>query len=270
MIRASTTGEGTDAAERARDRGRRRGCGTGAPLIRAALFDVFGTVVDWRSGVAAAVAEAFAAKGRAVDAHAFADAWRGEYQPAMERVRTGDRGYVPLDDLHFENLGRVLAAFGCGGLFDEDEAWALNAAWERLPPWDDSPGGLARLREAMIVAPCSNGSIALMTRLSRHGGLGWDCILGADVARIYKPHAQAYRRSVAALRLKPSEVVMVAAHGDDLAAARAEGLRTAFVPRPDEHGPGGAPDGRGEDWDFAAGDLGSLAARLAAAAGQGR
>ena len=235
-------------------------------MIRAALFDVFGTVVDWRSGVAAAVGQAFAAKGRAVDAHAFADAWRGEYQPAMERVRAGDRGYVPLDDLHFENLNRVLAAFDCGDLFDEDEAWALNAAWETLPPWGDAPGGLARIREAMIAAPCSNGSIALMTRLSRHAGLDWDCILGADVARIYKPHPLAYRLSVAALRLAPSEVVMVAAHEGDLAAARAEGLKTAFVPRPDENGPGGAPDGRGEDWDFTADDLASLAARLERAA----
>lgn len=238
-------------------------------MIKAALFDVFGTVVDWRSGVAAAVGEAFADKGRRIDAHAFADAWRGEYQPAMERVRAGDRGYVPLDDLHFENLARVLAAFDCAGLLDEDEARALNAAWERLPPWPDSPGGLARIREALIVAPCSNGSIALMTRLSRFAGLGWDCILGADVARIYKPHAQAYRLSVAALRLKPSEVVMVAAHEGDLAAARAEGLRTAFVPRPDEHGAGGRPDGRGGDWDFSADDLESLASRLERAAGQG-
>ena len=234
-------------------------------MIRAALFDVFGTVVDWRSGVAAAVGEAFAARGRAIDAHAFADAWRGEYQPAMERVRGGDRGYVPLDDLHFENLQRVLAAFDCGGVFDDSALRRLNAAWERLPPWPDSPGGLARLREAMPVAPCSNGSIALMTRLSRHAGLGWDCILGADVARQYKPHPLAYRLSVAALRLKPWEVVMVAAHEDDLRAARAEGLRTAFVPRPDEHGPGGRPDGRGGDWDFSAPDLEALAARLVTA-----
>ena len=235
-------------------------------MIRAALFDVFGTVVDWRRGVVAAVEQAFDARGVPIDAHAFADAWRAEYQPAMQRVRAGERGYVPLDDLHFENLERVLAAFGHAELFDEGERWRLNAAWETLPPWGDSVGGLAGIRESMIVAPCSNGSIALMTRLARHARLEWDCILGADVARAYKPHPLAYRLSVAALRLAPSEVVMVAAHADDLAAARAEGLRTAFVARPDEHGPGGRPDGRGEDWDFAADDLESLAARLATAA----
>ena len=238
-------------------------------MIRAALFDVFGTVVDWRSGVTAEVGRAFAAKGAPVDAAAFADAWRAEYQPAMQRVRGGERGYVPLDDLHFENLHRVLAAFDAGEMFDEAELWALNAAWEKLPPWPDSVAGLAAIRERALVAPCSNGSIALMARLARFAGLGWDCILGADVARIYKPHPLAYRLSVAALRLAPDEVVMVAAHNDDLRAARAEGLRTAFVPRPREQGPGQAQDLAPDDaWDYVAEDLGELARRLEADRGR--
>ncbi|MDT8344435.1 MAG: haloacid dehalogenase type II [Thermohalobaculum sp.] len=234
-----------------------------APAIRAAIFDVFGTVVDWREGVAAAARETFAAKGIAADPHAFADAWRAEYQPAMQAVRSGARGYVALDDLHFENLGRVLARLGLADAFTEAEKWALNAAWEKLPPWPDSVAGIAATRRRMIVAPCSNGSIALMTRLARFGGLPWDCILGADVARAYKPDPLAYRRSVAALRLAPAEVVMVAAHNGDLAAARAEGLRTAFVPRAAEHGPGQTTDlGPGADWDFVAPDMLALAALL--------
>lgn len=238
-------------------------------MIGAAIFDVFGTVVDWREGVAAAARRAFAAKRIDADPHAFADAWRGEYQPAMERVRSGQRGYVPLDDLHLENLERVLARFGIAERFDAGERGELNRAWERLPPWPDSAPAIAAMRAAgLIAAPCSNGSIALMARLARFAGLGWDCILGADVARAYKPDPLAYRRSVAALRLPPSAVVMVAAHNDDLAAARAEGLRTAFVPRPLEHGPGQTSDlAPAEDWDFVATDLEELAATLARPAG---
>ncbi|MCL5776066.1 haloacid dehalogenase type II [Limibaculum sp. FT325] len=233
-------------------------------MIRAAIFDVFGTVVDWREGVAAAARDAFAAKGLDTDPHAFADAWRAEYQPAMQTVRSGARGYVALDQLHFENLGRVLARLGIADAFTEAEAWALNAAWEKLPPWPDSVAGIAAIRRQMIVAPCSNGSIALMTRLARFGGLPWDCILGADVARAYKPDPLAYRRSVAALRLAPPELLMVAAHNDDLAAARTEGLGTAFVPRPAEHGPGQVRDlAPTADWDFVAPDMIALASMLA-------
>jgi len=231
---------------------------------KAAIFDVFGTVVDWRRGVAEAVAPAFAEKGLELDPFAFADAWRREYQPAMERIRSGARGYAALDDLHLENLERVLAFLDIAGCFAEAERRDLNTAWERLPPWPDSVAGLARIRRAMIVAPCSNGSIALMTRLARFAGLGWDCILGADIARAYKPAAEAYLLSAAALRLAPGEVVMVAAHNDDLAAARALGFATAFVPRPAEHGPGQATDlGPTGEWDIVAADLEDLAERLA-------
>jgi len=231
--------------------------------VKAAIFDVFGTVVNWRAGVARAVADAFGERGIAGDAEAFADAWRGEYQPAMEEIRAGRRGYVALDDLHRENLDRVLARFGLEERVDAAARIALNAAWERLPPWPDSVSGLTRLRRAMIVAPCSNGSIALMTRLARFAGLPWDCILGAEIARAYKPDPAVYRASAAALRLAPEEVLMVAAHNDDLAAARAAGLGTAFVARPGEHGPGQETDlVPAEAWDVVAADLDDLAVRL--------
>lgn len=231
----------------------------------ALVFDVFGTLVDWREGIACHVTAAFAERGLAIDGAAFADAWRAEYQPAMGRVREGARGYVPLDDLHCENLMRVLSAFGHAKTFTPGEIIAMARAWERLDPWPDVVGGLTRLRAHRIVAPCSNGSIALMTRLSRHAGLPWDCILGAEIARDYKPKPAVYRAACAALRLAPAEVMMVAAHNADLAAARAAGLATAFVPRPLEHGPDQtsdiAPEG---DWTIVAGDLLVLADRLRA------
>lgn len=222
-------------------------------MLKALIFDVFGTCVDWRSSVAREVAKVLPD----LDAAAFATAWRAEYDPAMARIRDGGRGYVPLDDLHLENLHRVAAAFGVTA---PDH---LNAAWERLDPWPDVVPGLTALKAQRIVAPCSNGSIALMTRLARWGGLPWDCILGAEIARDYKPKPQVYLAACAALRLDPSEVMMVAAHNDDLAAARAAGLATGFVPRPTEHGPGQATDlAPAADWDVVAGDFRDLARRL--------
>ena len=222
-------------------------------MIKALIFDVFATCVDWRSSVAREVAAIFPD----IDAHAFADAWRREYQPAMERIRAGNRGYVALDDLHLENLHRVARRFGVSA------PDALNAAWERLDPWPDARPGLAALRAHYILAPCSNGSIALMTRLARYGELPWDCILGAEIAQDYKPKPSVYLASCAAMRLPPEAVMMVAAHNDDLHAARAAGLKTAFVPRPTEHGPHQttdlAPTG---DWDIIATDLNDLATQL--------
>lgn len=231
-------------------------------MVKAAIFDVFGTVVDWRTGVAAVMADAFFEKGVDQDASAFADAWRAEYDPAMARIRSGGRGYVALDDLHLENLARVLAAFKLEGVFDAVERAALNKGWEQLPPWPDSVAGLTAIKAEMPIAPCSNGSIALMTSLARFGGLPWDCILGAEIARDYKPKAEVYLASCAALRLAPEEVVMVAAHNNDLVAARAAGLKTAFIPRPDEKGPGRGEAVAAEAWDWIADDLVDLAKRL--------
>ncbi|KEO56372.1 hypothetical protein TP2_02260 [Thioclava pacifica DSM 10166] len=223
-------------------------------MIKALLFDVFGTCVDWRSAIAREVAAVLPE----VDALAFADAWRGEYDPAMARIREGGRGYVALDDLHRENLHRVAERFG---VIAPD---ALSHAWERLDPWPDTVAGLSALKRQRIIAPCSNGSIALMTRLARHAGLPWDCVLGADIARDYKPKPEVYLASCAALRLPPEAVMMVAAHNGDLAAARALGLKTAFVPRLTEYGPDQRSDlGPEADWDVIAPDFLSLAQRLA-------
>jgi 2-haloacid dehalogenase len=213
---------------------------------RAVIFDVFGTVVDWRSGVASVAGAAFARRGIAADPFAFADAWRGEYQPAMARIRSGGRAYVALDRLHRENLDIVLDRFGLGGHFDEADRAALNRAWEQLLPWPDSVPGIAALRRHFLVAPCSNGSIALMARLAKFAGISWDAILGAEIARDYKPRPAVYLASCAALGLDPGEVMMAAAHADDLVAARDCGLMTAFLPRPHEFG-----DGTGEGHESA-------------------
>jgi 2-haloacid dehalogenase len=220
----------------------------------ALIFDVFGTCVDWRTSLAREVAAVLPG----VDATAFAVAWRAEYEPSMARIRDGGRGYVALDDLHLENLHRVAAAFGVRA------PDALNAAWERLDPWPDVVPGLTALKATQIVAPCSNGSIALMTRLARYGGLPWDCILGAEIAQDYKPKPAVYLAACAALRLPPDEVMMVAAHNDDLVAARACGLATAFVARPTEYGPEQTRDlSPDADWDIVADDFPDLARHLA-------
>jgi 2-haloacid dehalogenase len=182
----------------------------------------------------------------------------------MERVRSGGRAYVPLEVLHLENLDRVLARHALSERVDAAARAEMNRAWERLPAWPDAVAGLAALREGLILAPCSNGSIAMMVRLARFAGLPWDCVLGADIARAYKPDPAVYRASVAALGLAPEEVIMVAAHEDDLSAARAEGLATAFVPRPAEFGPDRRADpGPSGDWDLVAEDVPALARRLA-------
>lgn len=202
----------------------------------AYIFDVFGTLVDWRKSVAAYVTPFFEGKGIETDNRAFADYWRGRYEPAMDRIRSGNRGYVPLDDLHFENLSETLQHFDLAEQFDEHERLQLNRAWEHLNPWSDVVPGLTALKQTAIIAPCSNGSIALMSRLAKHAGLPWDCILGADIAQNYKPHPAVYDACCKALRLDPSKIMMVAAHNSDLEAAKSAGLRTAFIPRVTEYG----------------------------------
>ncbi|MGG7568434.1 haloacid dehalogenase type II [Rhodovulum sp. DZ06] len=202
----------------------------------AFIFDVFGTCVDWRTGVALALEEALGAKGVTADWDALADAWRNLYEPAMAPIRAGERGYVALDDLHRETLEAMLGDHGFADRFDDDELFALARAWERLPPWPDVHLGLRRLKALAPIAPCSNGSIALMTHLGRFADLPWDCVLGAEIAQDYKPKPEVYRAACAALRLDPSEVMMVACHPGDLDAAKAEGLRTGYIPRPTEWG----------------------------------
>ena len=227
-------------------------------------FDVFGTVVDWRSGVARAAEPVLARHGIAVDPFEFAEAWRALYQPAMEAVRSGARPWVRLDVLNRENLGQVLAHHGVeAGRIPDAELAALNGAWEQLDPWPDAVEGLVRLKRRVAIGPISNGHIAGMLKLARFGGLPWDVILGAEIARNYKPRPEVYLKSVEAAGFDPGQVAMVAAHNADLAVARALGLRTVFVRRPFEHGLGQSTDLQpAQDWDIVAGDLVALADAL--------
>ena len=226
----------------------------------ALIFDVFGTLVDWRGSVARQLAPVLAAKGIGADPDEFATLWRGEYDPSMAPIRNGQRGYVALDELHYENLVAVLSRLGYAGAFTEEEARALATAWERLDPWPEVPGAMARLRDHALLAPCSNGSVALMVRLARHAGFHWDAILGAGIARNYKPHPSVYLSACAALGLDPGAVMMVAAHNDDLAAARDAGLMTGFFPRPAEYGPGQRRDLDADaDWTLVSRDLADFA-----------
>ena len=203
--------------------------------IKALTFDVFGTVVDWRSGIIREGEALGRAKGLAVDWARFADAWRGLYQPAMSQVRDGARSWVKLDDLHRESLERLLNDFGIAGL-SEAEIDDLNRAWHRLDPWPDAVTGMTRLKRRYILATLSNGNIALLVNMAKRAGLPWDAVLGAEVARHYKPQKEAYLATAAFLDLRPAQCLMVAAHYDDLVAAAACGFRTAYVWRRDEFG----------------------------------
>jgi 2-haloacid dehalogenase len=233
--------------------------------IKALTFDVFGTVVDWRSGVAREAERVLAPKGVWLDWGAFADRWRALYQPAMEKVRKGERPFVILDELHRENLVALLGEVGASQL-SEAEVDELNLAWHRLDPWPDVLEGMARLRRRFILASLSNGNIALMVDMARRAGLPWDVILGAEVARAYKPQPEAYDSAARMLGLSPAECLMVAAHPADLAAAAARGFRTAYVHRPMERGPAREParpdEGR---FDYAVDSFTELAGALVTA-----
>lgn len=227
--------------------------------IRALFFDVFGTLVDWRGSIAREVRRL----ELGVDGEAFADAWRDEYQPAMEGIRAGGRGYVRLDVLHRENLDRILPRFGLQGMSEVERA-ALNLVWHRLDAWPDVPPALRRLRAKYWLAPMSNGNIALMADMARHNGFHWDAVLGAELARDYKPKPEVYLAGCAAFDLRPEDCMMVAAHSSDLAAAAVLGLKTAHIARPDEHGPGKGEARPSAPVDLAARDLADLAERLGA------
>jgi 2-haloacid dehalogenase len=233
--------------------------------VKALVFDVFGTVVDWRSGVARDAAAFLVRHGAPqADANCFADAWRRRYAPAMEEVRSGRRPFTRLDVLHRENLAAILPEFGIDpARVPATELDELNRAWHRLDPWPDSVAGLERLKTGYIVAPLSNGNIILMLDIAKRAGLPWDAILGAEVAQAYKPMPEAYLRTAEVLAMQPGQLCLVAAHNSDLAAARACGLRTGFVPRPSEHGTGQTTDLHpDQDWDVVATDLEQLAAKL--------
>jgi 2-haloacid dehalogenase len=231
-------------------------------MQRALLFDVFGTVVDWRGGVIREL-QAFGARhGIEADWPAFADDWRGLYQPSMEDVRSGRRPFTILDTLHRESLDTLLKREGIATVGAEaiDD---LNRAWHRLDPWPDSVEGLTRLKRNHVIASLSNGNIALLVDMAKHGGLPWDAVLGAETAGAYKPEPRAYLRTAEQLGLAPGECMMVAAHNGDLEAAKAVGFKTAFIRRPGEHGPGQTTDLEPTGaWDFTGDSMIALADAL--------
>ena len=226
--------------------------------VKALFFDVFGTLVDWRSGVARESQRVLEPLGHKLDWIAFADAWRAQYQPSMEEVRSGRLAFSKLDIIHRRMLDLIRPRFGLENL-DEPTMRELNLAWHRLDAWPDVPGAMQRLRKRFFLAPCSNGNIALMVDLARHNNLPWDAILGAEIAGDYKPKPRVYLAAAEALNLEPGQCMMVAAHSDDLKAAGAAGLRTGHTARPDEFGPGKGEPGPTVPVDIFASSLAALA-----------
>jgi len=230
--------------------------------VKALAFDVFGTVVDWRGSIIKMGPAFGATHDFTVDWADFAAAWRAEYHPSMERVRSGEIGFVKLDVLHRVNLEKILQDFGITGLSDE-ALGDFNRMWHRLDPWPDVVAGLARLKTKYILATLSNGNVSLMVDMAKRAGLPWDVILGAEIAGNYKPQPEVYQNAADVLDLAPAQMMMVAAHNGDLVAASGVGLRTAFVTRPNEYGPGQSTDlAADNDYDLVAEDFIDLAAQL--------
>jgi len=230
--------------------------------VKALTFDVFGTVVDWRSTIIFEGEQLAEAKGLKVDWAKFADAWRGGYGPSMARVRSGELPWTNIDALHRMILDGLLVDFSISGL-SEDEKDHLNRVWHRLKPWPDAVAGLERLRRRFVTATLSNGNMALLVNMAKHSGLSWDCVLSAELARQYKPDPEVYQMSADLLGFPPEQVMMVAAHKGDLKAAQAVGLKAAFVPRPQEFGPQREVDVSQEPWmDVYATDFEDLATKL--------
>ena len=231
--------------------------------VKALVYDVFGTCVDWRTGVARDAERILKPLGYKIDWLAFADAWRALYQPSMEEVRSGRQPFVTLDILHRRMLDQIRPKFGLEKLANQ-VADDLNLAWHRLDTWPDTVPGFVRLKRKFILAPCSNGNIALMVDIARRNSIPWDAILGSELARDFKPKPAVYLMTAAALNLHPNEVMMVAAHSDDLRQAASNGLRTAHVARPGENGPGTGESAPRVPVDFAAKSMEDLARQLGA------
>jgi len=233
-----------------------------APRVKTLVFDVFGTVVDWRGSIIREARRLAKRRKIRADWAAFADAWRAGYRPAMARVRSGELPWTRIDDLHRMILDGLLDRFSLRGL-PEEELDHLNRAWHRLTPWPDARAGLARLKRRHVIATLSNGNVALLVNMAKRAGLPWDCILSAEVVRHYKPDPETYLGAADLLGVEPHELMMVAAHKDDLHGARACGLRTAYVTRPREYGPGAKPDlSRDPALDLHARDFLDLARQL--------
>jgi len=229
--------------------------------VKALFFDVFGTLVDWRTSIAREAREILSPLGHQLDWEAFADAWRDEYQPAMQQVRAGTIPFSKLDVLHRRNLDRILPRFGLGGVHG-DARQHLALAWHRLDAWPEVAPALARLKTRYWLAPVSNGNISLMVDLARRNGFAWDAILGAEVAGDYKPKPRVYLAAAEAFDFAPQDCMMVAAHSNDLSAAAACGLATGHIARPSEHGPGRGETKPTVPVDVAGSDLADLASKL--------
>jgi 2-haloacid dehalogenase len=228
--------------------------------IKALVFDVFGTVVDWRGSIIREVKTTWPH----VDAPAFADAWRAGYVPAMDRARRGEIAWTNIDGLHRVILDDIRPRFGLAGL-GEPEVEHLNRVWHRLNAWPDVVGGLQRLKTKHVISTLSNGNVALLVDMAKHAGLPWDCVLSAELFQHYKPDPEVYQGAARLLGVERDELLMVAAHPADLVAAQRAGLRTAYVPRPLERGEGGALEPVGDAvFDFTAADFNALAAQLGA------
>lgn len=234
------------------------------PQVRALVFDVFGTVVDWRGSLIREGRALGAKKRLDVDWAAFADAWRASYQPAMHKVRTGKLPWMNIDQLHRMILDDLLHQFVIRGLKESDKD-QFNRAWHRLAPWPDSVRGLKRLKKKFVISTLSNGNVSLLTNMAKNAGLPWDCVLSAELFRHYKPDPESYLGAAKMLGFKPGEVMLVAAHKDDLRAAKRCGLRTAFVRRPKEKGPQVKPDLTADRaFDYNSDDFLDLAEQLGA------
>lgn len=232
--------------------------------VRALVFDVFGTVVDWRSSVIREGEALGARTGIACDWAALADAWRAGYAPAMLEVRSGALPWTSIDALHRRILDRLWSGFGLPDLPESAKA-DFNLVWHRLGPWPDSVPGLVRLKRVFTITTLSNGNLALLVEMAKRGGLPWDCVFSAELFGHYKPDPEVYQGAARLLDLRPEQVLMVAAHPSDLRAAAACGLRTAYVDRPLENGPGGAREAwRAGEFDLAATDFVDLAHQLRA------
>jgi 2-haloacid dehalogenase len=232
--------------------------------IRAIVFDTFGTIVDWRTSLIKSLKEFGREKGVEVAWDRLVDRWRAAYQPNLHRVRTGELEWTILDQLHYYALVKLLPHFSLTSLPESDLSF-LTSCWHRLAPWPDVIEGLRRLRKKYIIGPLSNGNLALMVDLAKFAELPWDVVFGADLFRHYKPDPETYLGVCNFLGLRPGQVMMGAAHNYDLKAAKALGLRTAFIPRPTEYGPGQTTDLEPADaWDIIAADLVDLAEKLSA------
>ena len=233
-------------------------------MIRAVLFDTFGTIVDWRSSIAREGEELALSKGLTdFDGDAFARAWRAGYAPGMARVTAGKEPFVSIDLIHRNRLDEILPRFGLA-MLDENERAHLNRAWHRLDPWPDSVSGLTRIRSKFMISPLSNGSLMLLATMAKRAGLPWDFIFSSDMHRAFKRDPAVYQNAIRLLHLEPKQIMMAAAHNDDLEAARNEGMQTAYINRPMEYGIDQMADfAATSDWNIIANSVEDLADQLA-------